>query len=60
MERNGLSEEAATRRVAVQPSGREYVDHAHVIIGTYCTTEFTVGQIEKAWVQLMERISSSD
>lgn len=58
MERNGLSEEVATGRLAAQPPSQEYVDHAHIIIGMQWEPEVTGGQVEKAWLQLMEKISN--
>ena len=54
VDRNKLSEEAATARLAAQPPSQVYVDHAHIIIGTQWEPEVTGGQVEKAWLHLME------
>lgn len=56
MERNSLFEEAAVRRLAAQPPSQVYVDHAHIIIGTQWEPEVTGGQVERAWLQLMENL----
>ena len=53
MERNGLSEEEAMKRLAAQPPNKMYVDHAHIVIGTQWEPEVTRGQIEKAWLQVL-------
>ena len=57
MERNGLSKEEATERLAAQPSNQFYIDHAHIVIGTQWEREVSRGQVERAWLKLMERIS---
>lgn len=57
MERNSLPEEAARGRLSAQPSGQEYVDHAHVVIGTQWEPEVTGGQVEGAWQALMARLN---
>jgi phosphopantetheine adenylyltransferase/dephospho-CoA kinase len=59
MERNGVPEEVASRRLAAQPPNQVYVDHAHIVIGTQWEPEVTGGQVEKAWLQLMKKLSSS-
>lgn len=57
MERNRLSEEEAMRRLAAQPSNQFFVDHAHIVIGTQWELEVSRGQVEKAWLKLMEKIN---
>ena len=47
----------ALSRLSAQPSGQEYVDHAHVVIGTQWEPEVTGGQVERAWQALMTRLS---
>ena len=56
MERNDLSEDEATRRLSLQPPSQVYVDHAHIIIGTQWEPEVTKGQVERAWLEVMETI----
>ena len=56
MQRNSLSEAEAHRRLSAQPSAREYVDHAHIVISTQWEPEVTRGQVERAWQGLMERL----
>ena len=56
MKRNKLSEEEATKRLSAQPPSQVYVDHAHIVIGTQWEPEVTRGQVERAWLQLMETI----
>ena len=56
MDRNKLSEEAATARRAAQPPSQVYVNHAHIIIGTQWEPEVTGGQVEKAWLHLIESL----
>ena len=45
MERDGLTEEAAERRMAAQLTNREYVRYANVIFGTQWEPEYTQKQV---------------
>ena len=45
MARDGLTEEAALKRMAVQPSNSEYVQHANVVFSTQWEPEFTQIQV---------------
>ena len=57
MERNRVSEEEAVKRLAAQPLNQMYVDHAHMVIGTQWDPEVTRGQLEKAWLQVLDNLS---
>ena len=46
MERDGLTEERAKQRLASQVSGREAVDHAHIVLSTQWQYEYTQAQVQ--------------
>lgn len=54
VERNGLSEEEARRRIASQPSNSEMVSRSHVVFSSQWDSDFTLKQAEKAWKILMD------
>ncbi|XP_037813258.1 bifunctional coenzyme A synthase [Lucilia sericata] len=54
IERNGLTEEEAKRRLASQMSNDEMVAKSHVIFCSLWDTEFTLKQAEKAWNMLKQ------
>ncbi|XP_014287632.1 bifunctional coenzyme A synthase isoform X2 [Halyomorpha halys] len=56
--RNGLSVEEATSRLHSQPSNVLLVNNANVVFCTLWRPEYTQKQVEKAWKELHERISS--
>ena len=56
VERNRLSEDEAMKRLAAQPPNKMYADHAHIVIGTQWEPEVTRGQVEKAWLQVMNKL----
>lgn len=58
MARDGLTEEAALKRMAVQPSNSEYVQHANVVFSTQWEPEFTQIQVDRAWGDLKERMTA--
>ena len=45
MERDGLTEEAAERRMAAQLTNAEYVHHANVIFSSQWRSEYTLKQV---------------
>ena len=55
-DRNGLSEEEATKRLASQLKNKERVSQANVVLSTLWEPEYTQKQVEKAWKGLQERI----
>ncbi|XP_065359437.1 bifunctional coenzyme A synthase [Calliphora vicina] len=58
VERNGLTEEEAKRRLASQLSNSEMVARSHVIFSSLWDTEFTLKQAEKAWLMLMQELKA--
>ncbi|KAM7356872.1 bifunctional Phosphopantetheine adenylyltransferase - Dephospho-CoA kinase [Cochliomyia hominivorax] len=57
VERNGLTEEEAKRRLASQMSNHEIVSKSHVIFSSLWDSEFTLKQAEKAWNMLMQELN---
>jgi len=57
IERNGLTEEAAMKRIDSQMCNEERVQKSHVVLSTLWERNFTQKQCEKAWEQLMERLN---
>ena len=45
MERDGLTEEEAQRRMAAQPTNSEYIQQANVIFSTQWEPEYTQKQV---------------
>jgi dephospho-CoA kinase len=45
MERDGLTEEEARRRMAAQPTNSEYIEQANVIFSTQWEPEYTQKQV---------------
>lgn len=60
MNRNGLPEEEALRRVESQMTNDERVKRSHVILSTLWEPEFSQKQCEKAWELLNQRIGGVD
>ncbi|KAK6166777.1 hypothetical protein SNE40_023399 [Patella caerulea] len=58
MERNGLSEEEALKRVKSQMSNEDRVAKSNVIFCSLWEYEYTQGQVERAWKLLQERINT--
>ena len=56
VDRNGLSAEAAQKRLDAQLSNEERVKKADVVLSSLWQPEVTQRQCEKAWRLLMERI----
>lgn len=56
IERNGLSEEAARRRIDSQTSNEEIVEHSNVVFSSLWSHEYTQKQAEKAWAELQEQL----
>ncbi|XP_075160091.1 bifunctional Phosphopantetheine adenylyltransferase - Dephospho-CoA kinase [Haematobia irritans] len=59
VDRNGLSEEEAKRRLASQPSNSEIVSKSHVVFSSQWDSNFTQTQAEKAWQMLMDELKLS-
>ncbi|XP_066554626.1 bifunctional coenzyme A synthase isoform X2 [Amia ocellicauda] len=59
MQRDGMSEEDAWRRLASQWTNAEQVRHANVVLCTLWEPEVTQRQVEKAWELLQKRIPGS-
>lgn len=57
VERNGLTEEAAMKRIDSQMSNEARVRKSHVILSTLWERDFTQKQCEKAWKLLMGRLN---
>ncbi|XP_073843877.1 bifunctional Phosphopantetheine adenylyltransferase - Dephospho-CoA kinase [Musca autumnalis] len=53
IERNGLPEEEARRRLLSQPSNSEIVSRSNVVFSSQWDPDFTLKQAEKAWKLLM-------
>lgn len=56
VERNGLSEEEARKRLDSQLSNKEVVSKSNVIFSSQWESEFTQKQAEKAWQMLMNEL----
>lgn len=56
VERNGITEEEAKRRMASQLSNYEIVAKSHVIFSSLWDYDFTSKQAEKAWNMLMQEL----
>lgn len=56
VERNGIPEEEAKRRIASQLSNNEIVAKSHVIFSSLWDYDFTSKQAEKAWNMLMQEL----
>ncbi|XP_061399473.1 bifunctional coenzyme A synthase [Musca vetustissima] len=54
VERNGLSEEEAKRRLASQAQNSEIVSRSHVVFSSQWDPQFTLKQAEKAWKILLD------
>ncbi|XP_054848168.1 bifunctional coenzyme A synthase [Eublepharis macularius] len=54
--RDGISEEAARRRLQSQMPSSQLVKHSHVVLCTMWELEDTYGQAEKAWSLLQKRL----
>ncbi|KAG9474238.1 hypothetical protein GDO78_004512 [Eleutherodactylus coqui] len=57
MKRDGVSEEAAKKRLTSQMSNSERVEASNVVLSTLWEAEITQKQIEKAWDLLQQRIN---
>lgn len=55
--RNNLTEEQVKSRIRVQPNNKSYVDAANVVFCTLWSVDFTYQQVDRAWKDLMSRIS---
>lgn len=58
VERNGLTEEEAKRRLASQLTNDEMVARSHVIFSSLWSPEFTLQQAVKTWNMLMEDLKN--
>lgn len=58
MNRNGLSEQIAKSRVAVQPSNVDQVKEANIVICTLWSHDNTQKQVKKAWQELTTSLSN--
>lgn len=56
IERNGLSEDEAKRRLSSQAANSEIVAKSHVVFSSQWDSDFTLKQAEKAWIMLMEEL----
>ncbi|XP_067644077.1 bifunctional coenzyme A synthase isoform X2 [Eurosta solidaginis] len=56
IQRNGLSEEEARKRLASQMENHEVVARSHIVFSTQWSEEFTADQLNKAWSILMKDI----
>ena len=54
--RNGLSEDAALKRISSQMSNEERVSKSHVVLSTLWEPDFTGKQCQKAWHLLEDRL----
>ena len=52
MERDGKTEEEATKRLQSQISNQEFVSAANVVFCSKWSKEFTQSQVKKAWDRL--------
>nr|XP_005994082.1 PREDICTED: bifunctional coenzyme A synthase isoform X2 [Latimeria chalumnae] len=59
MNRDGVSEESARRRLANQWTNSQRLEHANVVLCTLWEPEVTQRQVEKAWNLLQKRISQN-
>ncbi|MGH0121978.1 UNVERIFIED_CONTAM: hypothetical protein FKN15_000519 [Acipenser sinensis] len=59
MNRDGVAEEDAKKRLANQWTNSQRVEHANVVLCTLWEPEITQRQVQKAWDLLQERISKS-
>ena len=59
-DRNKLSEEEATKRLAAQMTNEERVSRSNVVLCTLWDHEYTQQQVEKAWKHLQDRIHASN
>jgi phosphopantetheine adenylyltransferase/dephospho-CoA kinase len=57
VERDGVPEEAANKRIDAQITNEERVSHAHVVLSTLWEREETQRQVDKAWKLLESRIA---
>uniref|UniRef100_A0A8C4J3W7 Bifunctional coenzyme A synthase n=1 Tax=Dromaius novaehollandiae TaxID=8790 RepID=A0A8C4J3W7_DRONO len=57
MDRDGLSEEAAQKRLQSQTTNSQRVEQSHVVLCTLWEPAVTRKQVEKAWALLRERMS---
>lgn len=57
--RNNLTHEQAMSRISAQPSNLEHVQKAHVVFCTLWTREYSVKQVEKAWLELQDRLQDN-
>lgn len=60
MERNGLTEEDAKRRLHSQMSNNDIVAKSHVIFSSLWDSEFTLKQAEKAWKILTQELKAKN
>lgn len=58
MERDGMPEEAAEKRLAAQISNQNVVDHGNVVFSSQWEYEFTQKQVELAWRDLQDRLQA--
>ena len=56
MERDGLTEEEARRRTAVQPTNLEYIQQANVIFSTQWEPDYTQKQVRRLCVSVHETV----
>lgn len=56
--RNNLDEQQARARLASQPTNRQAVDLANVVLCTLWPKEYTREQVDRAWQLLQERLPS--
>ena len=60
VDRNGLSEEAAEKRLRAQLSNEDRVAKANVVLSSLWEPEVTQKQCEKAWSLLLKRIECNE
>lgn len=56
--RNGLTEEAALKRISSQMSNDERVSKSNVVLSTFWEPDFTEKQCQKAWQLLEDRLKT--
>jgi len=56
MKRNQLDEQMATERVDAQMSNRDRIGYANVVLCSIWEYEKTAAQVERAWMELQDRI----
>ena len=56
--RNGLTEEAALKRISSQMSNDERLSKSNVVLSTFWEPDFTEKQCQKAWQLLEDRLKT--